>query len=136
MPLRIGAFHLFDHDEDVTWKKIRLELGPTIEFPSGSVTRAYLLHLPVTDEGEIDAAAILGNSRRATVRRFWPCEPDRVGRVVCTEYGWTFQCSCSELPEATLSANQIKIGGELLVTERNGPELPFRIASIRSLRCR
>jgi hypothetical protein len=134
--LRIGAPKVIGHDGVVDWKTIRLELGRTADFPAGSVTRAYLVRLPVTDNDEIDEVAVLGNPTRATVRRFWPCEPDRVGHVVRTDCGWAFRCGCSEQPDATLVAKPLKLGEDVFVTEGNGPQVPFRVASIRSLRRR
>ena len=134
--LRIGTPRAFGHDEDVDWKTIRLELGRTADFPAGSVTRAYLVRVPVTNTGEIDEVAVLDNPKRATVRRFWPCEPDRVGHVVRTGCGWAFRCGCSGLPDATLEEKRLKLGEDVFVTEGNGPQLPFRVASIRSLRRR
>ena len=130
--LRIGVPSAFGHAQNVDWKTIRLELGPTPDFPAGSVTRAYLVRLPLADNGEIDEIAVLGHPKRATVRRFWPCEPDRVGHVVRNDCGWAFRCSCSEEPDATMEGTRLRLGEQIFVTEGNGPQLPFRIASIRS----
>jgi hypothetical protein len=127
---------VFGHNDDVDWKTIRLELGRTADFLAGSVTRAYLVRLPVTDNGEIDEVAVLDNPTRATVRRFWPCEPDRVGHIVRTGCAWAFRCGCTDQPDATMGAKRLKIGEEIVVTEGDGRQLPFRVASIRSLRRR
>jgi hypothetical protein len=127
---------VFNHDEDVGWNTIRLELGRTADFLAGSVTRAYLVRLPITDNGEIDEVAVLDNPTRATVRRFWPCEPDRVGHVVRTGCGWAFRCGCTDQPDATMVAKRLKTGEEIFVTEGDGRQLPFRVASIRPLRRR
>ena len=122
-----------DNARGTQWKAIRLELGRTSDFPTGSVSRAYVVRLPVTDHGNIDGPVLLGNPRRATGRRFWPCEPDRVGHVVHTDSGWAFRCNCSEQPDAILKAKRVELGEEILVAEGNGPQLPFRVASIKSV---
>ena len=117
----------------MNWKTFRLELGRTPDFPAGSATRAYLIRLPIRDDGEIDESAVSGNPRRATVRRFWPCEPDRAGHIVRTRCGWAFRCNCGQEAEAILEPERLKLGAQILVTEGDGPQLPFRVASIRSL---
>ena len=130
--LRIGRQSTARHASVMNWKTIRLELGPTPDFPAGSVTRAYLVRLPVRDDGEIDEATVSGNPKRATVRRFWPCEPDRIGHIVRTKCGWAFRCNCSKEADAILEPKGLNLGEEVFVTEGDGPQLPFRVASIRS----
>ena len=38
----------------MTWKTIRLELARTPEFPEGSAAHAYVLRLPIDDDGYIE----------------------------------------------------------------------------------
>ena len=42
----------------MNWKTIRLELAATREFPTGSAGRAFLLRLPLRDDGSIDEAEV------------------------------------------------------------------------------
>src|SRR5690606_1529686 len=84
------------------WKTIRLELARTPEFPRGSASRAHLLRLPVNDQGVIDEEALRAAPGRATVRRFWPNEPDMAGHVVRTVEGWAFSYSIGEKDELIL----------------------------------
>lgn len=72
----------------INWQSIRLELAETAEFPMGSATRAYILHLPLRDDGTIDEPAFRANPVIAGFRRFWPNEADRYGVIVRTERGW------------------------------------------------
>ena len=66
------------------WKQIRLELARTNEFPTGSASRAYLVQLPVNEEGLIDEEVLKATPQRARVRRHWPNEPDMSGYVIRT----------------------------------------------------
>src|SRR5690606_15088005 len=76
--------------EGMNWKSIQLELARTKEFPDGSASRAYLLHLPLKDDGTIDEGALSGSPERAIVRRSWPDEPDASGYILRTPRGWAF----------------------------------------------
>src|SRR5580765_7738714 len=62
------------HDRRMNWKSIRLELARTPEFPEGSASRAFLLHLPLDQDGLIDEEVLRDAPARATVHRFWPNE--------------------------------------------------------------
>lgn len=72
----------------MTWQSVRLELDRTGEFPRGSASRAYLLRLPLLDDGTIDDEAIARMPERATMRRMWSNEPERSGHVRRIGDGW------------------------------------------------
>ena len=119
----------------MSWQTIRLELAPTPEFPVGSAGRAYLVRLPLDGNSAVDRAALQAHPARATVRRFWPCEPDRRGKVVPANDGWAFQfggvCGCDSCPR--MAATCFCIGEIVTVTEADGMRLPFRVANLRLL---
>jgi hypothetical protein len=117
------------------WKTIRLELASTPEFPAGSAGRAYLLRLPIDDCGILDAAALGQRPDHATVRRFWPSEPDWSGHVERTASGWRLRCSGETSAEAVslIDEQPIRLGGEVIVTEADGRRLPFRVTDIKPL---
>ena len=119
----------------MNWKTIRLELGSTPEHPRGSASRAYLIRLPVDEAGIIDEAALRGRPHEATVRRFWPSEPDRAGLVERAGSDWVFRCSRGPKGEkiSSLGAGPLRLGGQILVTEGDGRSLPFRVRSIVQL---
>lgn len=73
---------------DMPWKLVRLELGPTEEFPSGSAVRAYCLRVPLGNDGRIEAHIHATYPLRATARRFWPNEPDLAGYLVRKQSEW------------------------------------------------
>lgn len=113
----------------MNWKSIRLELGPTGQFPAGSVSRAYLLRLPLDDEDRIDARAFDLDPRRATVRRHWSTDADARGHIVRDGHDWHMLCN-GESRGLQFDARPVRLGGEVSVVE-DGIALPFRIASIR-----
>lgn len=114
----------------MNWKSIRLELDRTGEFPAGSVSRAYLIRLPLDDEDRIDEDAIHLSPARATVRRHWSTEPDEKGTVVRADGHWSMRCEGKDrLLE--LNSSPVRLGGQICVIEPGGEVLPFRIASVR-----
>lgn len=117
----------------MNWKSIRLELARTSDFPEGSASRVYLLRLPLKDDGLIDEAVLRKTPARATVRRFWPNEPDMAGYVLRAPGGWAFSYEPGEEDDETifhLENHPIRLGEYLTLTEPDGRRLPFRVASI------
>ncbi len=119
----------------MNWKSIRLELARTSEFPQGSPGRAYLLRLPLAEDGLIDEAALRKTPAMATVHRVWPNEPDMAGYVIRTARGWAFSYRVGEEEDEAvfhLETHRIRLGEYLTLTEPDGRQLPFRIASVES----
>ena len=112
------------------WKNIRLELGRTSDFPGGSVSRAYLLRLPLDDNDLVDEQALQRSPHRATVRRYWSTEPDESGLVVRIDDGWAMDCNGSPVRTLGLDGRPIRLGEQIAVADLSGT-LPFRIAGIR-----
>jgi hypothetical protein len=118
------------------WKNIRLELARTKDFPEGSASRAYLLRLPLEDDGLIDEQSLKEAPARATVRRFWPNQPDMSGYVIRTPRGWAFSYEPGEDDDESvfhLETHAIRPGEYLTLTEPDGTLLPFRVASLTQL---
>jgi hypothetical protein len=114
-----------------SWKKIRLELARTKGFPTGSVSRGYLVQLPLDGDGRVDANALACMPRRASVRRYWSTEPDESGTIVPGEKGWIMRCNGAADRAILLDGKPIHLGEQVSVLEPDGGILPFRIASIR-----
>jgi hypothetical protein len=114
------------------WKNIRLELARTAQFPAGSVSRGYLIRLPLGDSDHVDRRTLQKTPHRATVRRYWSTEPDEAGVVEEASNGsWALRCNGSA-PRMMLVENlPIRLGQLVSVVEEDGKKLPFRIASIR-----
>ena len=115
------------------WKTIRLELAKTRGFPTGSVSRGYLIRAPIDETGRIDADALAANPDRATVRRFWSTDPDERGHVLRADGHWALRCNGSPDRLLPLSSHLRRVGGQVTVTDADGAALPFRIASVRQL---
>lgn len=117
------------------WKSIRLELGRTSDFPGGSASRAYVMRLPLAENGMIDEQAVIEQPEQATVRRMWPSEPDLSGHLVRATTGWAFLAGRSGHAKKLWSEfdpEPISEGG-LLVLRENGQALPFRVAKLSNL---
>lgn len=120
----------------MNWKSIRLELARTQDFPQGSASRAYLLHLPLDEGGLIDEHILKESPARATVHRFWPNERDMAGYVIRTPRGWALSYEPGEEDDETvfhLETHPIRLGEYVTLTEPDGTQLPFRVASLKAL---
>lgn len=119
----------------MTWKRIRLELATTADFPRGSPSRAYLLRLPLGENGAIDRAAVQDEPRQATVRRFWPSQPDLAGYVIPGPRGWELAYDRAAADRATgrLESDALRLGDCVTLTEPDGQRLPFRVAALDTL---
>ena len=119
----------------MTWKSIRLELDQTCEFPNGSASRAYLLRLPLADDGTVDAQALAEAPEQATVRRLWPSEPDMSGHLVRRGEKWVIlagRCGSDRGAFSEIDLRPIDEGVLLTLREKDRA-LPFRVARLRSL---
>lgn len=115
----------------MNWKSIRLELGSTGEFPAGSISRVYLVRLPLDDHDQVDKAELLERPARATVRRHWASEADELGSVVKVDGHWAMRCDGKPDRTIKFDSRPVRLGEEISVIEANGTVLPFRIASVR-----
>jgi hypothetical protein len=121
----------------MNWKSIRLELAGTKGFPEGSASRCYLLRLPLDEHGLIDGDTVEDAPDQATVRRFWPSEPDRIGHVVPVQGGWGFFYESTGTEEEDLfpvATHVFHVGNCIMVTEPDGRQLPYRVARVEALR--
>lgn len=109
----------------MNWKTIRLELAPTAQFPTGSVSRGYLIRAPLNDNGMIDEQSLNRAPERAKVRRFWSTEPDERGQVTRVDGHWALRCSGKSDRLLDLDA-RIRPRNQLTVLGAEG-SLPFRV---------
>jgi hypothetical protein len=115
----------------MNWNTIRLELARSENFPTGSVSRGYLVRVPLKADGSIDEDALQRAPRRATVRRFWSTEPDESGRVARIDGRWGLRCNGSG--DRLLSTDHFASGDQVILVEPGGVSVPFRVANIRRL---
>ena len=114
------------------WNIVRLELARTPEFPAGSASRAYMLRVPLDATGLIDEAAIAKRPAMATVRRFWPNEPDQTGYLVRNKQGWAFSYELGDEDDEKLfhlEAHPMRLDDYVTITEPDGTAFPFRVVS-------
>lgn len=115
----------------VNWRSIRLELGCTGEFPSGSVSRAYLIRLPLDGTDAVDEQAFLDNPEKATVRRHWSTDADQRGLIVRSGKDWGLRCDGEPDRVLRLNGTPLRLGLSVSMVEPDGTVLPFTIASVR-----
>ena len=112
------------------WHLVRLELARTAEFPQGSASRAYMLRVPLDDGGFVDRAALARRPGLATVRRFWPNEPDQTGHLIRSGKAWVFSYEIGEGDDERLyhlEDHPLRTGEYVTLTEPDGSRLPFRV---------
>jgi hypothetical protein len=117
------------------WSLIRLELARTPEFPEGSASRAYMLRVPLGPDGLIDGAEMARHPAMATVRRFWPNEPDQTGYLIRSGGEWAFSYALGDEDDEKLyhlRAHPLRLGDYVTITEPGGVDFPFCVA--RSVR--
>jgi len=116
------------------WNLVRLELAETPQFPRGSASRAYMLRVPLDERGLIDAAALARRPALATVRRFWPNEPDQTGHLMRNGTGWLFSYALGEGDDERvyhLEDHPLRAGDYVTLTEPDGSRFPFRVVQSR-----
>jgi len=64
------------------FKRIRLNLARSREFPSGSAQHGYEFVAPLDDKGHIDLKLWKAHRANCRVQRFWRGEDDKVGFLV------------------------------------------------------
>lgn len=114
----------------MNWRSIRLELASTGEFPDGSVSRAYLVRLPLNDRDYVDEGAVAKAPSKATVRRHWSTDADQRGLITRSGNDWVMRCRDSQRM-LRLNNMPIQLGRQVSVVEPDGTVLPFKIASVR-----
>jgi hypothetical protein len=118
----------------MTWTNIRLELARTPDFPEGSPAHAYLLRLPLDQNGMVDADAYRAERGKATVQRAWPGEAVRRGAIIHKRSGWAFSYEAGDADDEGifhLENHPFRVGEYVTVTEPDGERLPYRIVSCR-----
>jgi len=128
--LRICCSMFNGNNPHMNWRSIRLELGSTDEFPAGSVSRGYILRVPLDDFDAVDRVALLNSPKKATARRHWSTDPDENGFIVPANGDWAIRCDGRDRM-LDLKARPLRLGGSVSVVESDGTVLQFNIASVR-----
>ena len=118
-------------------KRIRLELGRTSGDPMGDPSHGYEFIAPLTPEGHLDASEWEKQKSHCGVRSFRPGLADRHGLLRRVGRGWRFDYDprggIDDEPFFRLDRHVIAPGLYVTVTEADGRQRPFRIASVTPL---
>ena len=112
------------------WNLVRLELARTADFPRGSASRAFMLRVPLDEQGLIDGDALARRPGWETVRRFWPNEADQTGLLLRNGKGWLFSYAIGEGEDEKLyhlEDHPLRVGDHVTLTEPDGSRFPFRV---------
>jgi hypothetical protein len=111
-----------------------LAAGPGL--PLGSIDHGLELHLLLTSQGQIDAAAYFADASPWPARRFRPGRPDWRGEVVLVDdgdvdAGWGLRGEQGmDEPVWTLDGRIFRPGDYITIRRPDGEELVFRIVSV------
>ncbi len=115
-------------------KRIRLELGRTPEFPTGSSSHGYEFVAPLTDDGFLAPEAWKALRDKCTVTRFWAGEPEQQGYLRHVGKGWRFDYRPDtredDEPFFKLDQHALVPDNYVSVTETDGVQRPFRVVLV------
>jgi hypothetical protein len=119
----------------MAFRKVRLELARTAEFPEGSNRRGYEFTAPLNDEGHLDVEEWKRHKNRCSVRRFWEGEDDEQGILIRTRHNtWAFSYAAGEdddEPMYRIDAHTFRVGDYVSITEHDGVTRPFKVVLVR-----
>jgi hypothetical protein len=116
-------------------KTIRLELARSKEFPDGNGDYGYTLRAPLLADGHLDVDAWRTKRDLCTVRRFWNGKEEERGLLIHTAgRRWAFSYvpgdDADDEPIFRLDSHVFRPGEYLSITEHDGIERTFRVASV------
>jgi hypothetical protein len=121
------------------FKRIRLNLARSKEFPAGSERHGYEFVAPLDPTGHIDAKLWAPNREHCGVRRFWEGEDDEVGRLVHKPGGpeharWVFDYdeTAEDDDEAgyRFGSHAFRPGEYVSIRDEDGEMHTFQVASV------
>lgn len=115
-------------------RRIRLELARTPDYPEGSNEHGYEFIAPVTGDNHIDAQAWKNVKGRCEVTRFWGAGEIETGMLRHVGKGWRFDYDekdgADDEPFFKLDRHALTPGSYVSITEHDGVQRPFKIASV------
>ena len=121
------------------FKRIRLNLARSREFPQGSSRHGYEFVAPLDAAGHIDAALWRVNREHCGVRRFWAGEDDEHGKLVHKPGGpeharWVFDYddTAEDDDEAgyRFGAHAFRPGEYVSIRDEDGEMHTFQVATV------
>lgn len=123
------------------FKRIRLHLARSKEFPQGSPRHGYEFVAPIDAKGHIDLDQWRQHRENCRVRRFWNGEEDQVGRLQHKSGGaeharWVFDYDETRVDDDEAGyrfGSHAFIPGEYVsITEDDGDIHTFRVVSVET----
>jgi hypothetical protein len=123
-----------------TFKRIRLHLARSKDFPSGSRDHGYEIVAPLDAMGHIDASLWRAHRDRCRVRRFWGSEDEQVGVLTHKPGGseharWVFDYDQNRADDDEVGyrfgAHRFA-AGEYLTLRDQDADHTFRIVSVEN----
>lgn len=124
-----------------TFKRIRLTLARSKDFPEGSIWHGYEFVAPLDGKGHIDIDLWRQHRDNCRVRRFWQGENDEIGFLVHKPGGpdhgrWVFDYN----PKATaddesgyrFGSHAFRLGEYVSISDADGEMHTFKVASVES----
>jgi len=122
-----------------TFKRIRLNLARSKEFPQGSIYHGYEFVAPLDAKGHIDLALWREHRDHCRVRRFWQGEDDEIGFLVHKpggpEHGrWMFDYNPNRADDDEsgyrFGTHAFRLGEYVSVRDEDGEMHTYRVASV------
>jgi hypothetical protein len=123
------------------FKRIRLNLARSKEFPQGSARHGYEFVAPLKAGGHIDEAQWKKDRAHCRVRRFWDGEEDEVGFLVHKPGGpeharWVFDYDQSAEDDDEsgyrFGAHVFRAGEYVSIRDEDGDMHTFQVASVEA----
>jgi hypothetical protein len=123
------------------FKRIRLTLARSKEYPTGSIWHGYEFVAPLDAAGHIDVAQWKKDHEHCRVRRFWQGEDDQVGMLVHRpggpEHGrWMFDYNPKRTDDDEsgyrFGAHVFRPGEYVSIRGEDGEMHTFQVASVET----
>lgn len=124
-----------------SFKRIRLNLARSKEFPNGSAKHGYEFVAPLDGQGHIDVNLWKTDRAHCRVRRFWEGDDDQVGFVVHKAGGpeharWVFDYDQTAEDDDEsgyrFGAHAFKTGEFVSIRDEDGDMHTFVVASVEA----
>jgi hypothetical protein len=121
------------------FKRIRLNLARSKEYPGGSAKHGYEFVAPLDANGHIDSALWQQQRDHCRVRRFWNGEDDQVGRLVHKPGGaeharWVFDYDVNRTDDDEsgyrFGSHAFQPGEYVSIRDEDGDMHTFRVVSV------
>ena len=123
------------------FKRIRLNLARSKEFPQGSARHGYEFVAPLKSDGHIDEVQWKNDRAHCRVRRFWEGEEDQIGFLVHKPGGpeharWVFDYdqTADDDDESgyRFGAHVFRPGEYVSIRDEGGDMHTFQVASVEA----